>query len=282
MRTVKHVKIAGGLGFIGFHLAQKLLDEGWLVTAVDSLENRSELKLALEMELGRNAHFTFLQTKIEQVDFGDADVVVYAADNENRAALEAVLRKCQPDCLFVFLSTTDVYEYSGEWRVQPVTEYGKAMLAQEENIRVTCEETGGAAVIIRLPTVYGLHQPYHLKLGRQFVSYEDETGKTESMHDLLYIDDVTSALAAAMAIDSGQHTIHLGSGTSNPFERTGKSNGLDYQKAHELLGFFPRTSLAEGIKKYQLAHEEWQRQKKLAAMYDETKNMAAKHPNTNQ
>lgn len=279
---MKHVKIAGGLGFIGFHLARKLLEEGCFVTAVDSLENRSELKLALEMELGRNAHFTFLQTQVEQADFADADVVFYAADNENRAALEAVLRQCQSDCLFVFLSTTDVYENSGEWRVQPVTEYGKAMLAQEEKIRDTCAGTGVATVIIRLPTVYGLHQPYDLKLGKQFVSYEDGTGKTESMYDLLYIDDVTSALAAAMALDSGQHTIHLGSGTFNPFDRTGDSNGLDYQKAHELLGFFPRTSLAEGIKKYQLANEKWQRQKKLAAMYDETKSMAAKHPDPNQ
>ncbi|GIN11528.1 epimerase [Shouchella clausii] len=278
---MKHVKIAGGLGFIGFHLARKLLDEGCFVTAVDSLEKRSELKLTLEMELGRNAHFTFLQTQIEQADFGDADVVVYAANNENRDALEAVLRQCQSDCLFVFLSTTDVYENSGEWRIQPVTEYGEVMLAQEEKIRAACTKTGFAAVIIRLPTVYGLHQPYDLKFGRQFVSYEDGTGKTESMHDLLYIDDVTNALAAAMAIDSGHHTIHLGSGTFNPFDQTGDSNGLDYQKAHELLGFFPRTSLAEGIKKYQLANEKWQRQKKLTAMYDETKSMAAKHPNTN-
>lgn len=97
-------------------------------------------------------------------------------------------------------------------------------------------------------------------------------GDGTQTRDFVYIDDVVDALVAAATADVGQQIINVGSGQEtsindlvavlqevtgrqahvlyNPHQDGGVSRMVaDLQRAHTLLGFTPRVSLAEGLQR---------------------------------
>ncbi|MDD9978551.1 MAG: NAD-dependent epimerase/dehydratase family protein [Boseongicola sp.] len=65
---MKTALVTGSAGFIGFHVAQRWLDEGWRVIGIDSLTNYYDpaLKVARNDILEKNSNYLFHHGKIEE------------------------------------------------------------------------------------------------------------------------------------------------------------------------------------------------------------------------
>ncbi|MFV0244807.1 MAG: NAD-dependent epimerase/dehydratase family protein [Qingshengfaniella sp.] len=67
---MRHAFITGAAGFIGYHLARHLLDQGWRVTGYDGMTDYYDvaLKRARLRQLDENAAFTFHEAMLEDAD----------------------------------------------------------------------------------------------------------------------------------------------------------------------------------------------------------------------
>ncbi|RFA16531.1 hypothetical protein B7R22_03375 [Subtercola boreus] len=126
--------IAGGAGFVGSHLTDRLLSEGWEVTVVDNLITGFDSNLA---HLAEHPRLTFLHMKAEDAGSIDAtfDLVLHFASpaspprylahpietmHAGSIVTEALLRIAERDgARFILSSTSEVY---GDPSVHPQTE----------------------------------------------------------------------------------------------------------------------------------------------------------------
>ncbi len=176
------ILITGGAGFIGSHLADKLLEDGHQVTVLDnlSLGRLSNLEKALQ-----NPEFKFIEGDILDKQFlckvfedGDFDTVFHMAANSDIAKSHR-----NPDVDFdntlsttysvllamkdygvkniVFASTSAIYGEAGVsvdenyGPLFPISHYGASKLASEAYISSFCENYGFKAWITRFPNVVG-------------------------------------------------------------------------------------------------------------------------------
>lgn len=173
--------VTGGLGFIGSHLVERLLSEGWQVTIIDnlstgSLENIKDVKdhpaLKLVIEDLKNP-------KNLKSHFKDADTVFHFAANpevktsvedpqtcfnENLVATFNVLEACRKskNKTVVFASSSTVY---GEPSIiptpedyhplKPISIYGASKLACEELIETYSRLYGVKTLILRYANIIG-------------------------------------------------------------------------------------------------------------------------------
>lgn len=63
MINKKHLLLAGGAGFVGSHLCEHFLQEGYRVTCVDNLITGTEMNI---QHLANNSHFEFLKQDVTQ------------------------------------------------------------------------------------------------------------------------------------------------------------------------------------------------------------------------
>ncbi|RFA15243.1 epimerase [Subtercola boreus] len=126
--------IAGGAGFVGSHLTDRLLDEGWEVTVVDNLITGFDSNLA---HLAEHPRLTFLHMNAEDAGSIDEtfDLVLHFASpaspprylahpietmHAGSIVTEALLRIAERDgARFILSSTSEVY---GDPSVHPQTE----------------------------------------------------------------------------------------------------------------------------------------------------------------
>jgi UDP-glucose 4-epimerase len=153
---LKKALVTGGLGFIGSHLVDRLLEDGWMVAVVDNLltgkasnldhlegnprltvsegdiRDYSTVSRACE---GCDAVFHMASHALMRVSIGDHKVDLEHNIIGTQNVLEAMVEKGVPD--FVFASTSALY---GEAEVSPTPEsysgiqtslYGAAKLAGE-------------------------------------------------------------------------------------------------------------------------------------------------------
>ena len=69
----KYALVTGAAGFIGSHLSERLLDDGWIVTGIDSLERTDETgqrRVATERILA-NRNLKFIEGDLLRVDLAD-------------------------------------------------------------------------------------------------------------------------------------------------------------------------------------------------------------------
>jgi UDP-glucose 4-epimerase len=174
--------ITGGAGFIGSHLADKLLEKGYEITVFDNL---SLGRLDNIKEAMGNKNFKFIEGDILDKDkFFEVfkkenfDVVFHMAANSDIAK-----SLTNPDIDFnntlsttyntllamkefgvkkiVFASTSAIYGETGVKVTEnfgplfPVSHYGASKLASEAYISSFCENYGMQAWITRFPNVVG-------------------------------------------------------------------------------------------------------------------------------
>jgi UDP-glucose 4-epimerase len=256
--TGKRVLITGGLGFIGSHLAARLVDEGADVTLVDSLipEYGGNLfnvagladRLKINISDVRDEHG--LRYLIRGHDFlfnlaGQTGHLDSMTDPEtdleiNCRAQLAILETCRkfnPEIKIVFASTRQIYgrpDYvpvDEKHIVRPVDVNGINKAAGEAYHILYNDVYGIRACALRLTNTYGPHMRVRdarqTFLGiwiRQVIRGEPfEVWEGSQLRDFTYVDDAVEAfLAAARDEAANGRTFNLG--------------GLDVVSLHDLAG----------------------------------------------
>ncbi len=242
----KPVLIAGGLGFIGSHLAIDLVQRGALVTIVDALLPAGGGKLSHVASIAARAN-------IQQVDLRDtqklaalvrdqAIVFSLAGQTSHIASMEdpmqdlelnsraqlSLLEACRrenPAARVVFTSTRQVY---GRAQYLPVDERhpvspsdinGVHKLAAENYLQLFSQIYGLTCSVLRLTNTYGPHMDLHPCKG--FVGvFLDRALKGEpirlfgdgtQVRDFNYVSDVVNALElVGQHVDQGFEVFNLG------------------------------------------------------------------------
>lgn len=240
--------VTGGAGFIGSHIAHRLLSEGHQVAVVDNLLTGQRSNLDVLTPFGSN--FTFHEASITDHDallkaFDGAEVVYH------QAALPSVPRSvanplethhhCATGTLtvldvartvgvrrVVYAGSSSAYgEQPGEFKSEemhphPISPYGVAKLAGELYCQVFTQTYGLETVVLRYFNVFGPRQdpdsPYAAVIPlfiRAMLKGEQPTlnGDGTQSRDFTYIDNVVHGnLLAADAPDANGQVMNLATG----------------------------------------------------------------------
>lgn len=222
------ILVTGSAGFIGFHLARKLLDQGWQVIGIDNLSNYYDPQLKkdrlalLECYRGFTFHMVDIKDKVDVDEIFDRykpEYIVnlaaqagvryslqnpYAYIDSNIVGFMNILEACRhnPICHLIFASSSSVYggnklaPFSTDHNVDhPVSLYAATKKSNELMAHTYSHLYGIPTTGLRFFTVYG---PW----GRPDMAYFSFTksiiegkpirvfnhGKME--RDFTYIDDI--------------------------------------------------------------------------------------------
>ena len=225
------VLVAGGAGFIGSHIVDKLLEAGVEVTVLDNLYS-GQMENIEQHRKKRNFHFVkgdvrnfkLVKSIVKKVDavFNEAAVVSVPRSVENpllasdvningalnllKASLDSGVKR------FVQASSASVY---GDTETLPLTEkmpskpispYAVSELAAENYAKVFCSVYGLETVCLRYFNVYGPRQTYSAYSGattifvNQLLRNQPPTinGDGEQTRDFVYVEDVVAANMLAL------------------------------------------------------------------------------------
>jgi len=230
-----HALITGGAGFIGSHLVDSLLADGWRITAFDNFDpfyDRSIKEENIRPHLA-NRNYTLVRgdirdaSSIRQMEDGAYDVIVHLAarggvrpsiedpvgyQDINVAGTQSVLelaRRCRVR-QFVFASSSSVYGINPRvpWReddfvLQPISPYASTKVSGELLGHVYSHLHGMRFIALRFFTVYGPRQRPDLaihKFARLMLAGRPIPvyGDGTTSRDYTYIDDIIRGTRAAM------------------------------------------------------------------------------------
>jgi len=238
------ILLTGGAGFIGSHLAQRLLRDGHGVTIVDNLstgvrDNVPAKAAFVELDLARTDFTTALPSaKFDAVchfaaqSSGPASADIPLADLQTNAASTLLLSRW---CIrhdvrrFVYASSMAVYgnvdrlpAAESTTPCRPQSYYGVSKLSSEYLLDVAALE-GLNATSLRFFSVYGPGQNLaNLKQGIAsiYLAYLLEgrevpvTGSLDRFRDLVYIDDVVDACVDVITrASTPSRAYNIGTGT---------------------------------------------------------------------
>lgn len=232
---MKHALVTGGAGFIGSHLVDKLLAEGWQVTVVDNFDPfyDSEIKrrnVAAHVDF---ENYTLVVGDIRDLDGlrarlnGDYDVIVHLAakagvrpsiqdpvgyQEVNVGGTQNLLELAKKWGVkqFVFASSSSVYGVNPNvpWReedcvLRPISPYASTKVSGELMGHVYSYLYGIRFIALRFFTVYGPRQRPDLaihKFARRMLKREPIPvyGDGSSRRDYTYIDDIIAGVRAAI------------------------------------------------------------------------------------
>jgi UDP-glucose 4-epimerase len=241
---VSRVLVTGGAGFIGSHLVNKLLLEGYEVTVLDDLSSGTTANLNL-----KGAKLHFLKGDIRNIDavkkaLKNVKVVFHLAaiidvafsikepllvNNVNVGGSLNVLNESVKHNVekFIFASSCAVYgepfkvPIDEEHPTNPLSPYAASKIAVEKYCEVFGKAYGLETICIRFFNVYGprqeggsygsviIHFINRLKEGKPPIIFGDGS----QTRDFVYVDDVVDALLKAMNLKgSVGEKINIGSG----------------------------------------------------------------------
>ncbi|MCG8469437.1 MAG: NAD-dependent epimerase/dehydratase family protein, partial [Gemmatimonadetes bacterium] len=225
------VLVTGGAGFIGSHVCEAYLAEGWEVTALDDLSSgrRSNLGPDVELieldirdpdvgEVLRTGRFDVVNHHAAQIDVRlsvaeprtDASINIDGLLNLVEAAVATDVRR------FVFISSGGVvYGEPADLPVarnapkRPLSPYGVSKLTSEYYLQAFRELHGLEYVALRYSNVYGPRQDPHGEAGVVAIFCQrlrDGEGLTvfgdgEQTRDYVFVRDVASANLVATHVD---------------------------------------------------------------------------------
>ncbi|MCK0472656.1 NAD(P)-dependent oxidoreductase [Halalkalibacter sp. APA_J-10(15)] len=290
--------VTGGLGFIGFHLCERLLNEGYEVILVDSMRDDIDVEKEEKwMRIGRNASLTFHNEMIENMDLKKmmkkVDIVFHLAAlthadskwprlteviEKNVTVTERLIHASTSETRFVYASTVEVYgerpgKITEKTSTNPTSPYGITKLASERLIMRECKKKGIPYYIFRLPTVYGPWQRSDMMF-QQLLLGNENANVDRSTADLLYVEDCVDGLLLAATTKKHNEVYHLSTGRIGEWFSGLTLINKDHpklahkrptvhvsnHKATDDLGYQVKTSLQEGIAKQKQHVEQWQRQ----------------------
>lgn len=223
----KQAIVTGGAGFIGSHLVDSLLADGYRVTVIDDLSAGRAERVADEATL----------VELDVVDGGRVHEVVREVRPEAvfhlaaQASVTASVQDPGRDCEVNVRGTLNVVAAANELRAPvvytstggalygdsapmptpearepaPLAPYGASKWAGEAYVKTWCLAAGVANAVARLGNVYGPRQNPHGEAGVVAIfSHKLYTGERPKLYgygkptrDYVYVGDVVSALRAA-------------------------------------------------------------------------------------
>ncbi len=271
MQEEAKLLITGGAGFIGSHLADRLLKTKNYVTVYDNLDEYYSNKRGNVVHNLGNPNFAFVaedilnyETLSEYVD--GVDVVFHMAAqpgvgfsmknpektlminvlgtlNVLEAAKKAGVRRV------VFASSSSVYgtpryrPLDEDHPTVPISTYGASKLAAENLCRIYHDQFGLEVVILRYHTVYGPRQRPDMAINRwarQVFHKKPITvyGDGSQTRDFTYIEDIISGTLRASEVGGiGGEVFNIGGGRSVTLTETidmlADTMGMDIEVNHE-------------------------------------------------
>jgi len=231
MHGFSRVLVSGGAGFIGSHLVDRLLVDGFEVVVLDNLyggrvENvkqhigkrgfrfvRGDVRDSIVVkELVRGVGAVFHLAALVSVPESFEDPVL--TNDVNVGGTLNLLRVCVGSDVkrFVYASSCAVYGEAGslplreDSPLRPASPYAVSKLAAENYVRVFCEVFGLETVCLRFFNVYGSRQVYSEYSGvmTQFINCLTKDrplvvfGDGEQTRDFVHVQDVVEANMLAL------------------------------------------------------------------------------------
>lgn len=229
--------VTGAAGFIGSTLCDRLVDQGWELTGLDSFTDYYDPQVKRQNTQRWAASSS---ARLETVDVVEADITKFVdkADvvfhlagqpgvrgswssgfeehcRRNVLATQRVLEavsSAAPTARLVFASSSSVYGDQppgpvGETaRLRPLSPYGVTKLACEYLCHAYAENFGVSSVLLRYFTVYGPRQRPDMAMYRLIDSTTGgptfhRFGDGSQRRDFTYVDDAVAATIAAAAAD---------------------------------------------------------------------------------
>ena len=301
------VLVAGGAGFIGSHIVDRLLETDTEVIVLDNLFAGKTENLKQHM---KNTNLRFVKGDIrnsplvrkiiKDVDavFNDAAVVsvprsvkkpLLANDVNVKGALTLLKASLDSNVKrFVQASSASIYgdastlPISEDMCPRPISPYAVSELAAENYARVFCSMYGLRTVCLRYFNVYGPRQTYSRYSGaitifaKQLIENQSPiiNGDGEQTRDFVFVQDVvqanmlalekTSAIGEAFNIATGRPTTinkvvetlqrvmnkrNLRVIRKEALKGDIKHSYASIEKARKILGYNPKFSLQEGLRK---------------------------------
>lgn len=241
------VLLTGAAGFIGSHLTERLLDDGYEVAGVDNFDNfydpevkRSNIKKSLE-----NSNFKLIEADIRDAEAmdksvsADIDIIVhlaaragvrpsieqpllYANVNINGTVVLLEAAKKHNVTKFIFGSSSSVYgnnekvPFSEDDNVDlPISPYAATKKCCELICHTYYSLYGIDMTCLRYFTVYGPRQRPDLAIHKFARLIEQDKpipvfGDGSMMRDFTYIDDIIDGTVAAVEKCAGFNIYNLG------------------------------------------------------------------------
>ena len=251
------ILLTGGAGFIGSHLAARLIGTGARVTVLDDLNDAYATHLKQEnlRLVSEQGSFDFLRMDVANpgelqsaLSGKSYDVVIHlAARTGVRSSLTRPLLYEQVNLQgtlgllelarrgmcrkFIFGSSSSVYGKTSQvpfseedHRLDPLSPYGVTKLAGEKLCRCFAHLYGLEVTCLRFFSVYGPRQRPDLVIHRFARAIEENRpltlfGDGSSRRDYTYVDDIVDGITAALPLNFRFEVFNLGSGNPIPLKR---------------------------------------------------------------
>jgi UDP-glucose 4-epimerase len=238
-RKYQRILVTGGVGFIGSHIVDKLMEEDFAVTVIDNLRtgslaniNRQQNKKNLNFVEGdirdinlvkktlKDVEVVFHEAALANVTFSVKDPIL-----TNQINVEGTLNLLKASCdlnvkRFIYASSAAVYgktkspQKKEDDNLNPTSPYGISKLAAEKYVQVFQKLYGIETVCLRYFNVYGPRQrvDVHGSYGGVISIFINRilknmppiiNGDGEQTRDFVYIDDVIKANVLAMNSKKG-------------------------------------------------------------------------------
>ncbi|MEW6618658.1 MAG: GDP-mannose 4,6-dehydratase [bacterium] len=241
--------VTGCAGFIGSHLAERLIKEGYYVKGIDAFLE-SYLRKTKEdnlKDLVKAKNFSFLEADILKVDLStllsEIEYIFHIAAQagvraswgknfeiytQNNILATQVLLEGSKDMpqlkKFVYASSssvygdTDILPMREDGRLQPVSPYGVSKLAGEHLCYLYFKNFGVPTVSLRYFTVYGPRQrpdmAFHKFISAILQNQEIQVyGLGNQTRDFTFVADIVEATIQAARIDVNGEVFNIGGGS---------------------------------------------------------------------